>query len=441
MYYISSIYTKKEGSILKFYNPGEKIKQMRRKFRVNQSELECVNVTRAFISMMESEKRNVSKATSRKLAEKFREVASRFHANLEIDDEYFSRTPAEDARYYCENELKREDTISHKELEALIKIEIEFNLEDLLADTYRMNGVMYKKEKNYMLAFENLNNALGKYKELRNGKAQAEVYCNLGYCKTKKTDYEDAIFYYKKAIYYAKEEDDNLIFFKASHSLALAYGSLGENEKCLEIIENNILNNSVQPEEHFLYNAKLMRANIYDATGKLDEAAKEFFEIVEIVRYKDEPTLGLLYTNIASYYYKTGNYDKSLRYISESQRIKTKVNKELLSSTLILKAKVVFAQGLYDEGIMLLGLAIDLAQQYKRFDNLQEAYRELVKVLETNKDWERLKESATEFLSICEDNELQDGKRYAIYKLAEVTAIQGNSDESINLLHRLDPLV
>jgi hypothetical protein len=103
--------------------------------------------------MMESGKRTVSKASSKKLVEKFIDIANRIHVNLQLDDEYFSRLPEEDARYYCKNQLNQGQALSHKQLEDLIKIEESFNLDDLLAETYKESGLLYLNEMEYSKAF------------------------------------------------------------------------------------------------------------------------------------------------------------------------------------------------------------------------------------------------------------------------------------------------
>ncbi|GFZ32074.1 hypothetical protein CSC2_26000 [Clostridium zeae] len=426
---------------MEFYNPSDKIKQMRKKFRVNQAELEGINMTRAFISMMESGKRSVSKASSKRLVERFKEIADRISVKLDIDDEYFYRQPEEDARYYCQNELKDEEKLNHKKLEELIEIEKRFNLDDLLADTYKINGRIYLNEKDYSKAFIDLNNALGKYKELRMYKQQPQVYNSLGYCKIMRSDYEEAVFFYSQGSCYAMEVDDQLAYFKANHSLAVAYGHMKEYDKCLKIIEENILVNKDKAYEVYINNAKLMRGNVFLETGKLDEAIKEYLELVDIVRNKDEVVLGLLYQSIADYYYEVEDYKNSLHYISEAQRIKIKINKEALPSTLGGKGKILFKQGIYDESIMLFELAIDMAEEYKNFHTLVELYRELVKVLEYKNDYNTIKEKMNRLRMTLEDNGKQDGQGYVIYKLAQVAAIEGERNESLELLNKLEEFV
>jgi tetratricopeptide (TPR) repeat protein len=434
-------FDKQGGSSLEFYLPNEKIRLMRKKFRVNQSELEGENMTRAFISMMESGKRSVSKASSRKLVEKFKSIASRIHVNLEIDDEYFSRSPEEDARYYCENKINKGEILKHRDLDKLIEIEREFKLNDLLAETYKKKGILYFNENEYVDSFINFHSALGKYKEIREYVTQIEVLCYLGNCKLRCNQFDDSIFFYKEAISYAEEHERQRDYFIASHSLATVYGQTKKYDKCIEVLDNNILKNEDKVDKVILVNSKLMKANIFLSTERNHDAAKECFDIVEEAKLSNPSLVGLIYNNIAEYYYKIKNYEKALVYVTEAQKHKLATNKEFLSSTLGLKGKILLAQGMREESILLYELAIDMAEQYRRFDMLVENYKELMKILESNNDTERMETKLNCMIETLEMNKIQDGTQYALVKLIEVATSKNQNEKAMQLSHRLECFV
>ncbi|QAA31057.1 helix-turn-helix transcriptional regulator [Clostridium manihotivorum] len=426
---------------MEFYSPSEKIRLMRKKFRVNQSQLECINMTRAFISMMESGKRTVSKKSSKLLVERFNEIAKRISANLNLDDEYFSRTPMEDARYYCERELQSAESLSYEELEELAEIEKKFELDDLMAYTYKIWGIKYLNDNDYTQAFIALNNSLGKYKELKLEKEQIEVYMSLSLCKIRKNCFEDAVFFYKQAIYYAREVENLAAYYKASYSLALVYSQIAKYEQAVDIIENTILSAENKVDKNISIKAMLTRASIMAVTNQLDDAEHEFHMLEKIIGNTNLPQLALIYTNLSEIYYKKEDFEKSLKYISLAQSLKVQCDKPTLPHVLGLKGKVLLKQGLYEESLMLFELAIDMAEQYKRFEALIENYRDLVSVLETKKDYDKIKDKMYRLLDTLETNNLTDGKRFAIYKLAHVEALQGNHEESIRLLNEIEPLI
>ncbi|MBK1810531.1 helix-turn-helix transcriptional regulator [Clostridium sp. YIM B02505] len=424
---------------MEFYNPSEKIRRMRKKFRVNQAELEGVNMTRAFISMMESGKRNVSKASSKHLAERFNEIAKRISVNLNLDDEYFSRQPQEDARYYIENELKNEN--NHKKLEELIEVGKKYNLDDLLATVYKLDAEKYFEEKEYVKAFELFNYALGKYKELKDDAAQVYIYNILGNCKARRNEQEESIFYYKQAILYAKQADNKFYFYRSSANLAMSHFYIKQYEKCIDIINEVILSNSEKVEYKILTDSRITRANALSFIGRENEAIQEYLNLIDENKDKNDVLLAYCYNNVGEYYYAIGNYQESLKYISEAQRLKNKVSKETLANTLNTKAKVFFKQGLYDESIMLFELAISMAEQYQRFDMLFENNKDLVNAYESREDFNKIEEAMCRYLEILESNDVEKGKSFALYKLVEVTIKQNNSNKAINLLNRLQALL
>ncbi|GFZ33980.1 hypothetical protein CSC2_45060 [Clostridium zeae] len=424
-----------------FYSPSEKIRLMRKKFRINQAEIEGANMTRAFISMMESGKRNVSKASSKALAERFNEIGKRISVNLDLDDEYFSRQPDEDARFYCEDELHKEN--DHKKLEELIKIAKQFKLDDISARIYKLDGDKYIEEKEYTKAFMSLSNALGKYKELKDDKSQVVIYNSIGSCKAKVNEYEEAIFYYKQAISYASQENDDTTLLKAMNNLSLSYYHTKQYDKCIKTIDDNILTNPKYNEINrgIIIQARVTKAvSLYDL-GRKEEAVKEYFNISEEIKDEDEVLLAVLYNNISRYYLEVNDFQQGLKYVTEAQRLKSKVSKQTLPNTINTKGQVFFKQGFCDESIMLFELAIDLAEEYKQFDMLLENYKDLVKVYEAINDLDKIKHAMENFLNTLEQYDIEKGKSYALYKLAEVSVKQGDSSKSIEFLNKLEPFL
>lgn len=60
---------------MNFLTTGEKIKRLRIQLNLTQEELQTENVTRGLISMIETNKRDVTYATAVKLVDKFNEKA------------------------------------------------------------------------------------------------------------------------------------------------------------------------------------------------------------------------------------------------------------------------------------------------------------------------------------------------------------------------------
>ncbi|QAA34011.1 helix-turn-helix transcriptional regulator [Clostridium manihotivorum] len=424
---------------MEFYNPSEKIKLMRKKFRVNQAELEGLNMTRAFISMMESGKRTVSKASSKALAEKFNNIAKRISVNLDLDDEYFSRTPKEDARFYCEEQLKKE--LDFNQLQELIKIAKEFELDDLLAQVYKVLGDKRYKKKEYVEAALYLRKALGKFKELRDDKSQIKVYFSLGLCKRNNGEYEDAIQYFEDSITYALDERDMKTYYKSNVNIATTYCQLNEFDKCLYIIDNSILNHSSEIEFEILCFAKITKATVLYKLEEYEGALKEFFNLVDLVNGKDDSNLAKIYNDIAECYYSLGEYDNSLKYIEKSQQVTLKIDKASLPYTLNTKGKILFKNNLYSESILILNLAIDIAEQYKNIDALLQSYKDLVKVYESKQDYTSITKVMNKLLETLDNFDTSLGRSYAMLKLTEASVHLDDKEEAVSLLNKLENLM
>ncbi len=429
-----------EGMIyLQFYSPNEKIKLMRTNLRVNQWELESENMSVGFISMMEIGKRNVSKESSKKLSEKFNLIAKENSIKIELDEEYFYRQPEEDARIYCELELQKEN--NHKQLDELIVIANRFQLLDLLAKIYHLKALRYMEEKDNNNAFICLNNCLGIYKELREDKLQANIYDLMGSCKLKLSEYDEAIFYYTQAIAYSIYEDSNDIFFRANLNISNAYGRSKSYKKSIDIIDKNILKRSSIVEAKYVTNARVIKAISLDKLGRRDEALKEYFKLLEDLNDENQKLLALIYNNVGECYYEKGEYNEALRYLSKANIIKNRVDKETLSNTLNIKAKIFFKQGLYEESIMILEMAIRMAEKYKKTEIIYDNYFDLVFILESRNDIEKVIYYMKEFLNTLKEYDFEKGNLFAMYKLSEAYSKNGQLSEAFDTMKQLEEIL
>lgn len=420
-----------------FYNPNEKIRQMRKQLGINQSLLEDVNMTRAFISMMESGKRRISRKSSEILARKFNSIAKEMSSNINLDDEYFCRFPEEEARFYCNNELSKEG-INHEELKEIIDVAKKYQLSDILINAYKANGEKYFAEADYMNAFTNFSSSLGKCKEINQYLLQPYIYNAMGVCKTRRNEDEEAVFYFNQALLCAKEQDNDLYFIKASYNLALGYSKIKEYDNCIEVIEKNILGKDISEGSEELLKARILKANTYLRIGKKEKVLQEYLKIIEDLKEDDIDALSMIYNNIAEYHYENEQFEESLKYIDKAQKLR---NRESISVTLDTKGKIFLKQGLYNEGLMIFELAISFAEEYKQFTALVEIYKNIIQVYELMGDLQKVKESAQMLLDTLEKNCIDKGKSYALYKLIEINTTEGNIEKSLSLLHKLKPIM
>ncbi|MBK1809539.1 hypothetical protein JHL18_02620 [Clostridium sp. YIM B02505] len=368
---------------MEFFEPSEKIRLMRKRFGIRQSDLVTNNITMAFVSMMENGRRSVSKRSSERLVSRFKEIAMNKSLTLDIDNEYFSRLAEEDARLYIEKELIKNN--DHTELDKLTKIALDFEIYDLLAKIYEMKADKFLAEKDFVKAFINYNLALGKLQETRQNSGQALLHKQLGVCKERQGEYIEAIYYFKQAIEHSLKESNILIYFKSSLNLAIVYAKSTQYISCIQTVDENILKAKFKISKEILINARMTKANALMEL-KDDNALKEYFSLVEEVGDTNDLVLSFLYHNISEFCYKKDNYKKSLEYANKAHALKNKVNRVALPSTLNIKGRVFVKLGLVREGTMMFDLAASIAAENKTFDMLIENYKALTLAYDSKED-------------------------------------------------------
>jgi tetratricopeptide (TPR) repeat protein len=408
---------------------------------MNQMELEDTKMTRAFISMMESGKRKVSRASSKLLAQKFNNKAKELGLELGLDDEYFSRKPDEDASIYCEDELLKEN--NHEQLEELLNIALEYKLDYITAKVYIKQGDKHFYEQEYKTAFINYVNALGKLKELKENGEQSYVYNKIGLCKINIKEHEEAVFYFNQAISYANEENDEISFAEAAYNIALAYSYMLDHTKSVEILDKFILNTSVfeKIDFNFKMNIKVLKAKEIYNSGKKEKAVEQYILLIKELEDKNDFILSNVYSLLGEYYFEISNLHESLKYINNAQRLKGKLDKQSLPNTLKTKAKIFFKQGLSDESIMILELAMNISEELSDFNMLISIYNELISIYKEIKDIDRIIETSNNLIEIVDKNNLEQGKDIALCNLMEVSINQGDSEQTSEILSKLNILL
>lgn len=156
-----------------FLTCGQKLKKIRTLLNMKQIDLQDENVTRGLISMVEIDKRSLSRNTAAILANKFKKRASELGINLDIDKYYLLRSPAEDARLYCFKKLK-DHTINYNIIKEIIKISDKFALTDVKSELYTKIGDLKFDKKLYIDALINYLKSIKIHRDIN-------YYTNISY--------------------------------------------------------------------------------------------------------------------------------------------------------------------------------------------------------------------------------------------------------------------
>lgn len=388
---------------MEFISGNKKIKLLRKQLRMTQQEFQDSHFTRGYLGLLENGRRNITLQASRIIAEKFMRKAKELNLELELEEDYFSRSVEEDAKIYCEKILKND--LSMDELNEIMNIGEKYNLNSVEAKVYRRKGDLYFDENQYLEAYKNYFYSMD---ILRGEEPNIEicyVYNRLGYSKSLLLDYEEAIVYFNKAIYNAEMLKDERVLRYATYNLSVAYSCINKFHEAIDIINKFI--HRIDMEKEFLnyVYVNILKANCYEGLNEMDNSIIILKDLIEIVKERndDESTrlLGLIYNNLGSLYRRDEKLSKALDYYNKSQQIRNRVDNKNVSHTLIEKANIYISKKLYDEAIMIIELGIEKASEYNDYEYIFKGYELLEKIyckLDRREELEKIIEAAIEVL-------------------------------------------
>lgn len=73
--------------------------------------------------------------------------------------------------------------------------------------------------------------------------------------------------------------------------------------------------------EYYVY-IKSIEANCYRDMKEYDKALEIFRGLVEEIKDNNNPLLGFLYTNIGEVYMEKNDFEKSMEYLNEAEKIR-----------------------------------------------------------------------------------------------------------------------
>ncbi|MDD3225836.1 MAG: helix-turn-helix transcriptional regulator, partial [Clostridium sp.] len=249
---------------MNFLTAGEKVKRLRKQLNLTQEDLQMENVTRGLISMIETDKRDITYNTAVKLTEKFNERAEELDAILNIDEAYLMRSPKEDAEVYCLRKLK-DSEIKKDEIDAIFQIINEYNLIEVKAEAYCRLGEIYFKEREFTKACDIYKKAREIYIDVKKNSKLGYIYWRMGFCKAEDLKYDAAIEYYQLSQYYCALYKDFKTRKLCLYSLANSYKHFNQIDLALETI-GKFLSVCDEQEDYRLYIfAQGIKANCYEA--------------------------------------------------------------------------------------------------------------------------------------------------------------------------------
>jgi len=428
---------------VEFISGTQKVKLLRKQLKMTQQEFQDTHFTRGYLGLLENGKRNITLQVSKIIGKKCMEKAKQQGIELELEDDYFSRTIEEDAKKYCEKEL--ENDLSLEELAIVMDIAKSYSLNTIESKVFMKKGDIYFNKNQYLEAFKNFFYSMDIIRGDCLNSDICYVYNRLGYCKFLLLDYEEAIVYYNNAIYNAKVFGEENISLCASYNLALCYSYTSKFDEAIEIINNFIT--VVNNEEHFFYyiKANILQANCYEGMEEIDKAILILNNLIELVKeHQDEESnklLGLIYNNLGILYTKKDELSRALEYFNLSQQIRMKVDKKKVARTLIEKANIYIKKNLHEEAIMIIELGIERAKECNDYKYIFMGYELLEEIYYKNHMIEKLDELMESAIGILENTDNNDLKIKYYVKSVDLFLQKNEYDKAKNNLNKIQNLL
>ncbi len=419
---------------MEFLTPGEKVKKIRKMLKIKQRELQDENITRGFISMIESNRSRMSIDTAKKIAKKFNERAKELGINLNITGEYLLLTAKQEAEKYCLEKLNNNIELEHiKDIDEIIKISEKHELTEIKIKAYIKRADLEFENHIYKKAFLDYHEALDILVNIGNTSLQAFLYNKLGRCKINEGDYIEALTYFNKALYYSLQINDLKTKKNAIYNIALCYKKLNKFDTAFEYIDEYLsLIDKNEEFTHYVY-INILKANCYKDKKEYEKAINLYQDLIKEVNDTDITLVGYIYSNLAEIYLEQSNFDKSLECFNIAEKIRRDNDMTNLHHTLIDKANVYIKNENYNEALKLLEEGINLSYRnndieyilrgnymltdiYKHLDdnkNLNNTYMKIIDVLENvNNEREIIKIFANLSLMNLEQGNAKECKDY-----------------------------
>jgi transcriptional regulator with XRE-family HTH domain len=410
---------------MNFLTTGEKIRSLRKRMGMRQQELEDENITRAFISMIETGKRGLSKDTAKLIASKLSKKAQCVGVNLFIDENYLLRTPSEDAEIYCNDKLSNFPT--NDEIDVIINIAKTYKLIRVEALANKILGDYSFKGKRNTEAFIYYLICLDLYKETSEKELLPYLYHRLGLCKLNESAYVEAISFFSRSDYYSKIyegfsiEKDNLYY------IALGCKHLGRYNEGLKYIEKYLLICDKKTESNEYARVSILKAHYYAAMGNGNKAIYLLDELIaDLHSYKTELNKNI-YIEASRLYLSEGHLEKSLSYLQLADNIVDNVDNIDSACVYLLKGKIYLAQKSYEEAALEANNCLRLA--FGKDELMLRAYDILIDIYSFKKDFVNLRNTYTKLLELLKDKEGYSEEILKLYNKLALLYLEQNDVE------------
>lgn len=416
-----------------FLTTGEKVRSLRKKLGMRQQELEDVNITRAFISMVETGKRGLGRESARIIAEKLSNKALKLGLKMDIDEEYILRTPEEDAEVYCTEKLKNNPTSD--EIDVILEICKNYKLISIEAKSYKILGDYAFEAEDYKKAFINYMISLDLYKDTKDTRFLAYLYNRLGFCKYNLFSHIDSNAVCIEAVLLFERGNHYAVIFKdleaqkcSLYNMAKIYKILKNYEKSLEYVEKYSELCDKDEDKRGYVVAEALRASCCSEKGNIEKAISIYTKLLEHCE-NDEEALWYVYNSLGTTYADENNFDKSKEFFDKAEKVISRKDMKKLSTTFVEEAAVFIRQGLYKEAVHYASKGVSLALEFNYTAAAVKGYYRLIEAYSSLNDFINLRNTYVKLLDIIKNKEEYKNDVIKLYNSLALLYLEQNDVE------------
>ncbi|MDD3223214.1 MAG: helix-turn-helix transcriptional regulator [Clostridium sp.] len=414
---------------MRFYNGADKIKSLRKQLGLNQGDLEDEHISRGLISMIETNRREITYTVASRLADKFNEKAEKLGLTLNITEEYLTRTEKEEAEIYCLSKLKNND-LTQEQFHDIFEIDEKYNLPQVKAKAYVDLGDINLKNKNYDDACIDYDKSIKLYKSLYLNRELAYIYFQIGKVHFISFHYESALVYFNLSQNYAFVYDDKETYKMCLDKVSTSYLRTGKIQLALDTVNKLLSFIKENKKDKYYLLALNTKAICYGELKEYDKANDIYKGLINL--YLDENkhgiSLGYIYTNLGVNYCYLNNFEESLRYFEMGENIRMKIDKPRVCHTIFEKANVYVKQNFYDKAIETLKESLKYANEYDQLDYLLRGHNMLKDIYIKLNDDEKLENECFELIKLLKITDDKVNLKVIYDKLVFLYLKQGKSE-------------
>lgn len=392
---------------IRLKNRNEKLIEIRRILNATQKDMANNGLTREYISMIESGKRNLSREAAILVMKNALDYARERNIDLNLDEEFIARTEEEDLCKICEGISETIENLQSCNEIVRFAHDNNFKLAEINGLKKVANILLIDKQ--YKEAFKEYTLCLNKIDEINSNILKENIYNCIGIVKMELTQYEEALIYYKEALNYCYINNKFDIKSKVIYNLALTYHNIGKYEKSLEYIEN-ILKEKL--ENRLYVKFRILQGLNYHNMKRLDEAIEIY---LDTIKHKDIDINSKIkvYNNIAMCYMNKGNLDTSLIY--SDLALKSSANiPDLLNKTLQNRGKINKQMGRYEEAKKYFYEGLKISEEIMDYEYQLKSLKEIHSIADKQEDSEEGLKAVTKILDIAKANNLKADMAWAL---------------------------